>query len=226
MRAKTLAAPARERCEHLNVGLGVVSNGRHTSGWCDRAIIPAEAEVIRRIFRHYSAGMSPKAIAKRLNAELCPGPAGAPWKSQHGELNRLRRSTAPLCRTVARSSRAVDREIRKFIQAIKDGVSGLSIKDEFLSLEARKVELQSRIEAPAMPELLHPRMSDVYRKKVGSFCLALESEESRTGARDAIRALIEVIMLEPDGITIFARTCLHAVLTRQQDNQKVMRSPP
>jgi site-specific DNA recombinase len=37
----------------------------------NREIIPAEAEVIR-IFRDYSAGMSPKAIAKRLNAERCP----------------------------------------------------------------------------------------------------------------------------------------------------------
>ena len=75
----------------------------------------------------------------------------------------------------------------------------MSIKDELLSLEARKAELQSRLEAPEMPELLHPRMSDVYREKVGSLCPALESEESRTGAREAIRALIEAILLEPDG---------------------------
>ena len=50
-----------------------------------------------------------------------------------------------------------------------------------------------------MPELLHPRMSDVYREKVGSLCLALENEENRTGAADAIRALVEAIVLEPDG---------------------------
>ena len=50
-----------------------------------------------------------------------------------------------------------------------------------------------------MPELLHPRMADVYREKVGSLCLALENEESRTGAREAIRALIETILLEPAG---------------------------
>jgi hypothetical protein len=37
----------------------------------------------------------------------------------------------------------------------------LSIEDELLSLEARKAELQSRLEAPKMPELLHPRMADV-----------------------------------------------------------------
>jgi hypothetical protein len=94
---------------------------------------------------------------------------------------------------------SVEREIRKLVQAIKDGLSALSIKDELLSLEARKAELQSRLDAPEMPELLHPRMADVYRQKVGSLCLALESEQSRAGAADAIRALVEAILLEPDG---------------------------
>jgi site-specific DNA recombinase len=44
-----------------------------------REIVPAEAEVIRRIFRDYAAGLSPKAIAKRLNAERCMVPGGALW---------------------------------------------------------------------------------------------------------------------------------------------------
>jgi hypothetical protein len=92
----------------------------------------------------------------------------------------------------------VEREIRKLVQAIKDGVAGLSIKDELLSLETRKTELQSRLNAPEMPELQHPRMADVYREKVGSLCHALESEDSRTSAVEAIRALIETILLEPD----------------------------
>ena len=45
----------------------------------EREIIPAQAEVVRRIFSIYSTGMSPKAIARHLNAERCPGPGGAPW---------------------------------------------------------------------------------------------------------------------------------------------------
>jgi hypothetical protein len=49
---------------------------------------------------------------------------------------------------------SVDRDIRKLIQAIKDGVSALSIKDELLALEARKGELQSRLDAPEMPEFV------------------------------------------------------------------------
>jgi hypothetical protein len=329
----------------------------------EREIVPAEAEVIRRIFRDYAAGLSPKALAKRLNAERCPGPGGTPWNPStiHGnpargsgilnnELyvgrlvwNRLRyvknpdtgkrvsRANPPsawvttavpelrivddelwnqvkarqvemrrvasngdpkrfnqarrpkylfsgltkcvecgggyvmywrdrlacfgarsrgtctnrltisrqeveervlvalrdklmrrdlfedFCREYVRelnrcrlehraglsSARselaAVEREIRKLVQAIKDGVSALSIKDVLLSLEARKAELQSCLDAPEMPELLHPRMADVYREKVGNLCLALESEERRTGAREAIRALVEAILLEPDG---------------------------
>jgi DNA invertase Pin-like site-specific DNA recombinase len=42
-----------------------------------RSFLP-EAEVIRRIFNVYSTGMSPKALARQLNAERCPGPGGAP----------------------------------------------------------------------------------------------------------------------------------------------------
>jgi hypothetical protein len=329
----------------------------------ERQIVPAEAEVIRRIFREYAAGLSPKALAKQLNAERCPGPGGAPWNPSaiHGnpargtgilnnelyvgrlvwnrlryvkdpdtgkrvsrsnpasdwvttsvpelrivdddvwnqvkarqiemrrvasngdpkrfnqarrpkylfcgltkcaecgggyvmywrdrlacfgarsrgtctnrltisrqeveervlvalreklmrrdlfedfcreyvrELNRLRMEHRAGLSSARTELAAVEREIRKLVQAIKDGVSALSIKDELLSLEARKADLQSRLHAPDMPELLHPRMSDVYREKVGSLCLALENEESRTGAVDAIRALVEAIVLEPDG---------------------------
>jgi site-specific DNA recombinase len=45
----------------------------------DREMVPTDAAIIRRIFRDYADGLSPKAIAKRLNAERSPGPGGAPW---------------------------------------------------------------------------------------------------------------------------------------------------
>jgi site-specific DNA recombinase len=352
----------------------------------DREIVPSEAEVIRRIFRDYAAGVSPKALAKQLNAERCPGPGGAPWNPStiHGnpargtgilnnelyvgrlvwnrlryvkdsdtskrvsrpnppsdwvttavpelrivdnelwnhvkarqvemrrvassgdpkrfnqarrpkylfsgltkcaecgggyvmywrdrlacfgarsrgtctnrltisrqeveervlvalreklmrrdlfeqfcceyvrELNRLRiEHRAGLSSARSELARA-DREIRKLVQAIKDGVSALSIKDELLSLEARKAELQTRLDAPEMPELLHPRMADVYRQKVGSLCLALEREESRTGAVQAIRTLIEAIVLEPNGdkLKITLKGDLAGMLSAARDTKR------
>lgn len=57
--------------------LRATHDGAATTG--NREIVPAEAETIRRIFRDYAAGMSPKALARRLNAERCPGPGGASW---------------------------------------------------------------------------------------------------------------------------------------------------
>ena len=138
------------------------------------------------------------------------------------ELNRLRMEHRASLSSARHELAAVEREIRKLIQAIKDGVSALSIKDELLSLEARKAELQSRLEAPEMPELLHPRMADVYREKVGSLCLALESEESRTGAVEAIRALIEAIVLEPDGdqLKITLKGDLAGMLNAARDSKR------
>ncbi|MGO8868334.1 MAG: recombinase family protein [Alphaproteobacteria bacterium] len=38
-----------------------------------------EAEIIRRVFREFAAGISPRAIARRLNDEGIPAPDGALW---------------------------------------------------------------------------------------------------------------------------------------------------
>ena len=98
----------------------------------------------------------------------------------------------------------------------------MSIKDELLSLEAKKAELEARLEAPEMPELLHPRMADVYREKVGSLCRALESQESRTEAADAIRPLIDTILLEPDGdqLKITLKGDLAGMLSAARDSKR------
>ncbi len=45
-----------------------------------RRINEAEAAVVRRIFADFAGGTSPRAIAKRLNAEGVPGPDGRPWR--------------------------------------------------------------------------------------------------------------------------------------------------
>jgi len=46
-----------------------------------RTIVEAEAETVRRIFRLYDEGMSPRAIAHLLNRELNTGPTGGGWSA-------------------------------------------------------------------------------------------------------------------------------------------------
>jgi site-specific DNA recombinase len=45
----------------------------------ERRINPVAAAVVRRIFEQFRAGVSPRAIAKQLNADAVPGPDGRPW---------------------------------------------------------------------------------------------------------------------------------------------------
>jgi DNA invertase Pin-like site-specific DNA recombinase len=44
------------------------------------SIVETEADIIRRIYRDYLAGISPREIAFQLNAERIPGPRGGPWQ--------------------------------------------------------------------------------------------------------------------------------------------------
>ncbi len=53
------------------------ANGEPIRG--DREIVQEEAETIRRIFRKFAGGKSPKAIATDLNREGVPGPLGRAW---------------------------------------------------------------------------------------------------------------------------------------------------
>jgi site-specific DNA recombinase len=53
------------------------ANGEPVRG--DREIIAEEAATVRRIFRAFAAGKSPKAIVVELNKEGIPGPLGRAW---------------------------------------------------------------------------------------------------------------------------------------------------
>ncbi|UUP17070.1 recombinase family protein [Nitratireductor thuwali] len=53
------------------------ANGELMRG--DREIVPEEARIIRRIFREFASGKSPKAIAVDLNKAGIPGPLGRAW---------------------------------------------------------------------------------------------------------------------------------------------------
>ncbi len=65
-----------------------LENGTVTTG--EREIVPEEAAVVRRVFKDYLAGASPKQIAKALNAEGVRGPHGGLWSPStiHGNPRR------------------------------------------------------------------------------------------------------------------------------------------
>ena len=56
-----------------------VTNGAGEPVRGERTINDAEAAIVRRVFRDFAGGVSPRANAKRLNAEGVPGPSGKLW---------------------------------------------------------------------------------------------------------------------------------------------------
>lgn len=57
-----------------------------------REIDDEQAEVVRRIFREYAAGRSPRAIANGLNADGIPGPRGGEWNASTINGDRKRKN--------------------------------------------------------------------------------------------------------------------------------------
>ncbi len=69
------------------------------------------------------------------------------------------------------------------------------------ALEARREQLDRELEAamPAPSVRLHPKLSEVYRKKIANLEDALNDESIRTEAAEILRSLIDKIALTPDG---------------------------
>ncbi len=78
-------------------------------------------------------------------------------------------------------------------------VAPSEVKDELNANAARREELKARLAAAdAPPPLLHPEMAELYRQKVTALAQALEHPETRTEASEALRVLIDAIVLTPD----------------------------
>ena len=58
----------------------------------EREIDRSQAEIVRRIFTEYAAGISPRRIARGLNAEGIPGPRGGLWNASTINGSRQRRN--------------------------------------------------------------------------------------------------------------------------------------
>ena len=85
------------------------------------------------------------------------------------------------------------------MDAIADGVSALTLKDELLALETRKVTLEEEL-AGWREELvrLHPNMAEVYHKQVEELAALVQSEDDKQDAFEAIRGLVDQIVLSPE----------------------------
>jgi len=141
------------------------------------------------------------------------------------EMNRLRVEQRAGLSGAKRDLERVKRDIKKVIEAIKNGFAGSDLKAEWDALQERKTALQAKLDAAdEPPPLLHPTMADLYRAKVESLASALQREDTRLEASEMLRGLIDSVVLIPDEgqLRIELRGNLAAMLAAAQ---KTKRSP-
>ena len=95
--------------------------------------------------------------------------------------------------------RRIETRLKKIVDAIAEGVSARTLKDEMLSMEARQDEIDALLAAqPKQKPLIHPGLAELYRSKVEALQDCLEAEETRDEAMELIRSLVDAIVLTPE----------------------------
>ena len=119
----------------------------------------------------------------------------------HREVNRLAANQDFERDQIVRDLEKANRDLKRIVQAIKDGIPALTLKDELMTLETTKTELETRLAAAPEPiPRLHPNLAEVYRKKVANLADALNEENTPSEAAEAIRGLIdEIRLVQKDG---------------------------
>ncbi len=117
----------------------------------------------------------------------------------HREMNRLAAAHENSRENTSCDLAKVERDIARIIQAIKDGIPALSLKDELCALESRKDDLERALQSAPSPVVrLHPNLAEFYREKVANLADALNAEELRHDASETIRTLIDEVRLTPN----------------------------
>src|SRR4029078_9301505 len=97
-----------------------------------------------------------------------------------------------------RENERIEVRRKKLIEMVMNGVAPSEVKDELNANATKREELKAVLAAAdAPPPLLHPEMAGLYRQKVTALAQALEHPETRTEASEALRGLIDAIILTP-----------------------------
>jgi len=153
--------------------------GARDQGTCSNRLTIRRDEVEARVLK----ALQEKLLRQDLFEEFCD--------EFTREMNRLRMEHRASLSAAERELERVQGDIRRVIEAIKNGFAGPDLKAEWDALQERKTALQVKLDsADEPPPLLHPGMAELYRQKVTDLALALEHPDTRTEAAESIRGLI------------------------------------
>ena len=180
---------------------GVCGNGYTISGpdrygcsaYKHKATCTNKLGIGRQTLEHrVLSGLRAKMMAPEMIEEFA--------RSYHEELNRNAREADARLAQDRKQLAEADRKIASIVSAIEDGGYNKTLKARLDELEAKKTEVETRLAgATASPIRIHPKLSEIYRKKVEDLAASLSDDRIRLEAADVLRGLIDKIVLTPDG---------------------------
>ncbi len=143
-----------------------------------------EARVLDALAHHL---MDPEAVAAFSEAYTA-------------ERNRLAATASHNRPAMEKELAQVKRDHAKLVDAIIAGVPADQVKDKMSTLDTRRQDIEASLSslgaAPA-PLRFHPKMAETYRDRVGALIRGLGREEGLEETREALRGLVEKIVLVP-----------------------------
>jgi DNA invertase Pin-like site-specific DNA recombinase len=161
--------------------------GAREKGTCDNRLTIRRDEVEARVLK----ALLEKLLRQDLFDEFC--------EEFTREMNRLRMEHRASLSAAEREIARIEARRRKLVESIMEGVPASEVKDELNANAARREELKAKLAAAdEPPPLLHPEMARIYREKVTQLARALQEPDTRSEATEALRGLVDAIVLTPD----------------------------
>jgi hypothetical protein len=140
----------------------------------------------------FSRPLQEKLLNQELFEEFC--------EAFTREINRLRMEQRASMTSAKREVARIGTRIKKLLNLMLDDEIAVDEgKVEMKALDGRRKELEAQLKtADEPPALLHAEMARIYRTKVTELAEALQQPERRLEATEALRGLVDAIVLTPN----------------------------
>ena len=191
------------KCGCCGAGFTIVAQDRYgcaarrSKGTCDNNVTVSRQEIEERVL----GGLKEKLLAPELVREFI--------RAFQEEANRATAECEQQFRADRQQLESIKRKIAGIVAAIEEGDYSRALSLRLADLERQQELLEFRLgEAAPSPVRLHPRLAELYAKKIQQLEEALNDPAIRTEAADVLRSLIDRIELRPGA----AGQCISATL--------------
>ena len=139
-----------------------------------------------------------RALAGLRDSLMAPEAAAEAMRAYAKETNRLNRERRTSGETTRRALADTEKAIAEIVRVIEQGGYHRALSARLTELEGKQDELNARLsEAPVDLPDIHPNIGDLYRRRIERLTEALNHPDDAREAAEALRQVIDRIVISP-----------------------------